>query len=432
MKNLKSLIEEALYKASHCDDPIVRKKANVLAEDAYQMKKVNEFYARSLAEDALYLIKKCGKMNVFDRILTGTFPFSLIDSAARPLVEWNITGKTAQDGTPTPANPIEVKGVGKSTENLVDKTKVRVGWYSTATTQIIPDTIDGSFVVVKVKPNTTYTFSKKYFNISAERNTVILSTAYPGNTRITYNTILNRSYATETWSFTTGSNDNYASIMFARSGTEQEIANIAETMMLIEGSDPIPYVPYGYWLEFNSAAAGHTSATSKIFLSSPLMEGDTLDNAGTRTINMVEKVLTGTEGWLTSGNNIFYLENPDGKQSAISLNYAYCSHYENSQVPNAGMPAQSMKHSPVGSGGVPNIWFKDTSIASTAAFKAYLAEQYAAGTPVIVWYPLETPRIEEISVSPIPTVVGNSTLDIDSEVRPTSAMITYKSTTPEE
>lgn len=139
-----------------------------------------------------------------------------------------------------------VQGVGDKTENLFDKTKVRSGWYSSSTSQIILSTVDGRFVSVKVKPDTTYTFSKKYFNISSERNTIILTSVYPENTRTDYNRIINRPYAEETWSFTTGSNDNYANIMFARSAADEEIEKIVNTIMLNEGLIPLPYKPFGY------------------------------------------------------------------------------------------------------------------------------------------------------------------------------------------
>lgn len=45
-----------------------------------------------------------------------------------------------------------------------------------------------------------------------------------------------------------------------------------------------------------------------------------------------------------------------------------------------------------------NLAIKDSRYASVADLKAYLAAQYAAGTPVTVWYVLETPETETITV----------------------------------
>ena len=42
----------------------------------------------------------------------------------------------------------------------------------------------------------------------------------------------------------------------------------------------------------------------------------------------------------------------------------------------------------------PRFYIKDTSFTTVAALKTFLAQQYAAGTPVVVYYPLATP-VEE-------------------------------------
>lgn len=61
---MNKIIQDALYKASHCEDPVVRKKANSLAEDAYSIENDNPEYARTLAEDALRLIWKWEHRNL--------------------------------------------------------------------------------------------------------------------------------------------------------------------------------------------------------------------------------------------------------------------------------------------------------------------------------------------------------------------------------
>lgn len=52
--------------------------------------------------------------------VTGIPPLKLFSSAGANLVDWLIEGDTVQDGTPSPENPIEVKGVGDMTGNLFD------------------------------------------------------------------------------------------------------------------------------------------------------------------------------------------------------------------------------------------------------------------------------------------------------------------------
>lgn len=97
------------------------------------------------------------------------------------------------------------------------------------------------------------------------------------------------------------------------------------------------------------------------------------------------------------------------------------------------------------------LWFElspdgyETKEEALADFKAYLAAQYAAGTPVTVWYVLATPetavvneplmKIGEYADSmsrtqtgiDIPTVVGQNTLDVLTTVKPSSMRIEYTS-----
>ena len=83
------------------------------------------------------------------------------------------------------------------------------------------------------------------------------------------------------------------------------------------------------------------------------------------------------------------------------------------------------------------------SVANTVnEFKAWLAAQYAAGTPVTIWYVLATPTTgivneplrkignyaDSISdVISIPTVRGKNVFDVDTEVKPSEVYIKYKS-----
>lgn len=87
----------------------------------------------------------------------------------------------------------------------------------------------------------------------------------------------------------------------------------------------------------------------------------------------------------------------------------------------------------------------DGSHFETAAdFKSWLAAQYAAGTPVTVWYVLATPETATVNeplckignysdklsstdagVS-IPTVKGGNTLTVDTDLQPSEMTITYK------
>lgn len=122
-------------------------------------------------------------------------------------------------------------------------------------------------------------------------------------------------------------------------------------------------------------------------------------------------VFDGTEDWETTAQSTVYrLTSP----ILFALpNTCICSHYTgvNSSLVIANMPNMSVK---AGSETLSYMYIKDSSYSNNlSGFKQFLANQYAAGTPVIVVYPLATAQDE---VAPVPqtmqTVAGDNTLDI--------------------
>lgn len=61
-------------------------------------------------------------------------------------------------------------------------------------------------------------------------------------------------------------------------------------------------------------------------------------------------------------------------------------------------------------------FFKDTSSADVDVFKAFLTEQYANGTPVIVLYPLATETTEQTTAHSLVTNIGQNIIDISANV----------------
>ena len=116
---------------------------------------------------------------------------------------------------------------------------------------------------------------------------------------------------------------------------------------------------------------------------------------------------------------------------------AYCSHYEYiDQNQGSSMPNNSFT---TNGGAGSSLWFK-TEYATVADFKSFLAQQYAAGTPVIVWYVLATPTTgivneplrkigdyaDEVSGITIPTIAGGDTIDVDTTLKPSEVSVNYK------
>lgn len=61
------------------------------------------------------------------------------------------------------------------------------------------------------------------------------------------------------------------------------------------------------------------------------------------------------------------------------------------------------------------------------SFKTKLQQLYNNGTPVIIIIPLATPTEETITLPNIPTIDGNNTLNIETEITPSQVYIKYKS-----
>lgn len=155
------------------------------------------------------------------------------------------------------------------------------------------------------------------------------------------------------------------------------------------------------------------------------------------TTRRVKKlVLTGEETWYSSsmfiGSMYVYHSQFPGiaRRSPI-----YCSH-----LIAAGSISQYQHGTCLCDATSVNLWIFDTT-TSPAAFKSYLAAQYANGTPVTVWYVLAEPETaivneplmkigdyaDTISFAQagvtIPTVNGANVLDVPTKIKPSEITI---------
>lgn len=62
---------------------------------------------------------------------------------------------------------------------------------------------------------------------------------------------------------------------------------------------------------------------------------------------------------------------------------------------------------------------------TTAQFKTWIAEQYAAGTPVIVMFVRSTPTTESVTPQPLTTAKGTNTVSVTAEVSPIALEVEY-------
>lgn len=184
--------------------------------------------------------------------------------------------------------------------------------------------------------------------------------------------------------------------------------NYSTDIMVAEADVIIPFEPYGYKIPISSAGQ-----TTPVYLG----EVET-----TRRIKKL--VFDGTEGWEMGSENFYVLLSNNG----IAYSYAYCSHaeYGKTLVNNNGTA----------------LWARKTAFSdyTTAAdFKAWLATQYANGTPVTVWYVLATPTTgivneplrkisdyaDTVSDISIPTISGADTLSVGATLQPSEVTVNY-------
>ena len=194
--------------------------------------------------------------------------------------------------------------------------------------------------------------------------------------------------------------------------------------VLNEGTTPIAYQPYGYKI--------------------PILSGGTTTNKYLgevqSTRNIYKWVLTGSEeGWFYSSGFVYNQTIvPDYLRSTAQT--VVCSHFK--AIPNVTADGN------VGDGecalysvsGVQRLYFRDSTYTTSAAdFKTYLQQQYAAGTPVTVWYVLATPQTttlnepirkignyaDSVSVSNLPTTGTAEQFDVDTTLKPSEVDLTY-------
>lgn len=154
-------------------------------------------------------------------------------------------------------------------------------------------------------------------------------------------------------------------------------------------------------------------------------DGDMQDViSGTVTRKYGVKVLDGTENWDAGSSGTDYrkfsLEIPDMIQNGGAAVSGFCSHYKWEYANIAGdfyFAASSNV-----------LQIVEERSKSLSTFKTFLAQQYAAGTPVIVVYPLATSTAEQVTPQPLNTSAGSNTISVTAEVSNIPIEVIYTET----
>lgn len=152
-------------------------------------------------------------------------------------------------------------------------------------------------------------------------------------------------------------------------------------------------------------------------------------------------VFDGTETGWRKGSTFFFNQelSPDYLRARDSIT-CMCSHYPTYQQVGSGADVPegycSLYYSPE----VQRFYIKDNNFATLEDFTTYLAQQYANGTPVCIWYVLATPETavvneplmrigdyaDAVSNVSIPVTAGECTLSVDTTIQPSEVTVNYK------
>lgn len=318
-----------------------------------------------------------------------------------------LVGNMQQTDTPTPQNPIQPQETGEMTANLFDgttsDTNQRISIQNGATYAS-----NGYSVTqyIEIEPSTRYTHNKSYECYYA---------LYDENKSFLYGSGIRAGG---------GTSGSFANAKYLR--IDCSTSDIS-TFMVIEGTTlPSEYIPYGIKIPISSA-----NTTTPVYLG---------EVESTRQIKKL--VLTGEESgysdWKksTTYQGSFYakvLGNMGTPKDVI------CSHAEYTPTISASTYVYG-KCGVDGSNPDRNLnLFIGEASWTVSDFKAYLQQQYAADTPVTVWYVLANPTTgivneplrkigdyaDTVSGVSIPTITGKDSFDVLTTLKPFEVSLAY-------
>ena len=335
------------------------------------------------------------------------------------ITAYTLKGNTVQNGTPSPQNPVMPNGVGKRTENLFDSS-FTVGYYLNATTGLPQTTPEPRMATLTPIDVTDY--DSVTFNFTRETSYLlqVMYSILDGNTLVSR--VAGQSVPLTI--DTSNATKLYLGV-YPPDSSKQVSPDSISSVMLSEGSTAKPYEPYGYKIPISSGGV-----TTNIYLGS------------TQTTRQIKKlVLKGQENYeyysVTQGS-LFRLINYDIIKDTQIYGYVICSHF--SVVNVANRTNNTLSGSQRASGTAMNFDFIKNDYTTADDFKAYLAQQYAAGTPVTVWYVLATPETAAVNeplmkigsytdtlsnAASIPTTEGANSITVDTTVQPSEFTATW-------
>lgn len=268
------------------------------------------------------------------------------------------------------ANPLEQGGIASNDgQNTVGSYNQRV-----RTNGYIP-----------VKPNTVYTASVKDLQI--------YYLEYAQDT--TYTNRHASGFSDNSVTFTTGANTYFVRLQFRKSDNSDITPSEVTNVQLEQGSTDTDYVPY--------YDGGTATAEMLLKISDYQDVQSIIDGVITRKVGI--KVLDGTESWSYKDTYSRFVTNISDMPADTARTLPFIStHYQvtYSSTTDPGYIYNSSQR---------QIMITDAH-TSVESWTQWLADQYAAGTPVIVIYPLATATTESVTGQPMATTAGDNIAEI--------------------
>ena len=320
-------------------------------------------------------------------------------------VSWEPTQEGS--GTPSPENIRPIKGrdsvtVTRCGENLFNPAWMPEKILNNGLTWTI--TSDGTVTANGTANGTSY-YNSDYFSLPAGTYTISAMPYFRMS-------ILNRDVGDTTvaaqqvgqpCTFTVETDIQNASLFFDTSGI---LDNVSAKPQIEKGTTATTYAPY-------------TGQTATLTLPRTIYGGtvDTVSSEGQETRKLL--TLDGTEKWMVSGKFLdnktdwYYVSSkiPNAVNAAPQKGNEICSHYPHADIANTNT-AQGCA---IVWGAIRVRW-GDTIPDDADAWKAHLAAQYAAGTPVQIAYKLAEPVPFTVTgAQPISALSGVNTLLTDAD-----------------
>lgn len=350
----------------------------------------------------------------------------------QPISSYTIKGNMTQSGTPTPSNPVYPQETGEKTANLFDTGTVVKGRIDNGNVGYSSNTTELTVTTNSISCTTNYAFrgfssdfipistANLYMSYESSSATYIVAVYYDSS-KTWLNSDVSIPSQSKYASLTVPTGAAYIrfSFTFSTAGT-YTVSNF----MLNTGSTVLPYEPYGYKIPILSNGTTYPAYLGQV--------------QTTRQIKQL--VLTGEENIQKGGGSAPYRVPVADFMGTGTEIICISSHYLGVSSAATWSAYDYMISFTESDTGYLRIRDVDYANQSTAQFKAYLASQYSAGTPVTVWYVLATPTtgivnepIRKIGTytdtvtNPItiPTSGTAQTFDVDTTLKPSEVSLTY-------